>query len=80
MAELLLDVQGLRCGYGEAVVLADVSFQLPMGRSLALLGRNGTGKTTLIDTLVGVTQRHAGRITLAEIGRASCRERVCYAV
>ena len=65
MAELLLDVQALSCGYGEAVVLADVSFQLPMGRSLALLGRNGTGKTTLIDTLVGVTQRHAGRITLA---------------
>ncbi len=65
MADLLLDVQGLRCGYGEAVVLTDVSFQLPMGRSLALLGRNGTGKTTLIDSLVGVTQRHAGRITLA---------------
>ena len=65
MADLLLDVQGLSCGYGEAVVLTDVSFQLPMGRSLALLGRNGTGKTTLIDTLVGVTQRHAGRITLA---------------
>ena len=65
MAELLLDVQALSCGYGEAVVLTDVSFQLPMGRSLALLGRNGTGKTTLIDTLVGVTRRHAGRITLA---------------
>ena len=65
MAELLLDVQGLSCGYGQSVVLTDVSFQLPMGRSLALLGRNGTGKTTLIDTLVGVTQRHAGRITLA---------------
>ena len=64
MAELLLDVQGLTCGYGEAVVLTDVSVQLPAGRSLALLGRNGTGKTTLIDTLVGVTRRHAGRITL----------------
>jgi branched-chain amino acid transport system ATP-binding protein len=38
---------------------------LTVGRSLALLGRNGTGKTTLIDTLVGVTQRHAGRIRLA---------------
>ena len=36
-----------------------------MGRSLALLGRNGTGKTTLLNTLVGVTRRHAGRITLA---------------
>jgi branched-chain amino acid transport system ATP-binding protein len=65
MAELLLGVEGLRCGYGEAVVLSDVSFTLLAGRSLALLGRNGTGKTTLIDTLVGVTRRHAGRIALA---------------
>jgi branched-chain amino acid transport system ATP-binding protein len=46
-------------------VLTDVSFVLEAGRSLALLGRNGTGKTTLIDTLVGVTRRHAGRIVLA---------------
>ena len=65
MAEPLLEVQGLTCGYGDAVVLTDVSFSLPIGRSLALLGRNGTGKTTLIDTLVGVTRRHAGRILLS---------------
>jgi branched-chain amino acid transport system ATP-binding protein len=65
MAELLLDVQDLRCGHGEAVVLEHVSFGLPAGHSLALLGRNGTGKTTLIDTLVGVARRHAGRIVLA---------------
>jgi branched-chain amino acid transport system ATP-binding protein len=62
---LLLEVSGLTCGYGEAVVLSDLSFALREGRSLALLGRNGTGKTTLIDTLVGVTRRHAGRIVLA---------------
>jgi branched-chain amino acid transport system ATP-binding protein len=62
---LLLKVEGLRCGYGEAVVLDGVSFEIAAGRSLALLGRNGTGKTTLIDTLVGVTTRHAGRIMLA---------------
>src|SRR6185503_3116834 len=65
MAERLLEVSDLRCGYGEAVVLSGVSFALDAGRSLALLGRNGTGKTTLIDTLVGVTRRHAGRIVLA---------------
>jgi branched-chain amino acid transport system ATP-binding protein len=64
LADKLLEVQGLTCGHGEAVVLTDVSFVLEAGRSLALLGRNGTGKTTLIDTLVGVTQRHAGRIVL----------------
>ena len=61
MAEPLLQVQGLTCGHGEAVVLTDVSFTLQAGRSLALLGRNGTGKTTLLDTLVGVTSFKPGR-------------------
>jgi branched-chain amino acid transport system ATP-binding protein len=65
MAEPLLQIEGLTCGYGDAIVLSDVDLRLEAGRSLALLGRNGTGKTTLIDTLVGATKRHAGRITLA---------------
>ncbi|MDQ6681410.1 MAG: ABC transporter ATP-binding protein [Pseudomonadota bacterium] len=64
MAELL-QVSGLRAGYGEAVVVQGVDLVLPQGRSLALLGRNGTGKTTLLNTLIGVTRLHAGRIILA---------------
>ncbi|HYD76349.1 ABC transporter ATP-binding protein [Ramlibacter sp.] len=60
----LLRVEGLSAGYGEAVVLQDVSFALEEGATLALLGRNGTGKTTLINTLAGVTRRHAGSIAL----------------
>ena len=64
MAELL-KVDGLRSGYGEAVVVQGVDLVLEQGQSLALLGRNGTGKTTLLNTLVGVTRRHAGRIVLA---------------
>ena len=64
MAELLR-VEGLRSGYGEAVVVQGVDLVLPQGESLALLGRNGTGKTTLLNTLVGVTRRYKGRITLA---------------
>ena len=60
----LLKVEGLRAGYGEAVVVQGISLTLEQGQSLALLGRNGTGKTTLLNTLVGVTRRHAGRITL----------------
>jgi len=64
MAELL-KVDGLRSGYGEAVVVQGVSLALEQGQSLALLGRNGTGKTTLLNTLVGVTRHHAGKITLA---------------
>jgi branched-chain amino acid transport system ATP-binding protein len=61
----LLRVDGLKAGYGEAVVLNGITLELPAGESMALLGRNGTGKTTLINTLVGVTRRHAGRISLA---------------
>jgi branched-chain amino acid transport system ATP-binding protein len=61
----LLKVQGLRSGYGEAVVVQGVDLTLEQGQSLALLGRNGTGKTTLLNTLIGVTRRHAGRISLA---------------
>jgi branched-chain amino acid transport system ATP-binding protein len=64
MAELL-KLDGLKSGYGEAVVVQGVSLSLEQGQSLALLGRNGTGKTTLLNTLVGVTRRHAGRISLA---------------
>ncbi len=64
MAELL-KVDGLVAGYGEAIVLDGVTLDLDAGESLALLGRNGTGKTTLINTLVGVTRRRAGKVSLA---------------
>jgi len=60
----LLRVQGLRAGYGEAVVIDDISFAVGEGQSLALLGRNGTGKTTLLCTLVGVTRYRGGEIEL----------------
>ena len=63
----LLQVEGLSAGYGEAVVLQDVSFSLQEGATLALLGRNGTGKTTLINTLAGATRQHAGSITLGGV-------------
>ena len=66
MAELL-NVQDLSAGYGEAVVLTGINFSLAEGETLALLGRNGTGKTTLMDTLAGATRQHAGRITLAGV-------------
>lgn len=63
----LLRIESLSAGYGEAVILSDVSLDLPMGQTLALLGRNGTGKTTLINTIAGATQQHAGSITLAGV-------------
>jgi branched-chain amino acid transport system ATP-binding protein len=66
----LLSVKNLSAGYGRAVVLSDVAFRLGEGEALAVLGRNGVGKTTLLDTLVGVTRRFTGSIALAgrEVG------------
>jgi branched-chain amino acid transport system ATP-binding protein len=64
MAELLR-ITHLRAGYGEAVVLPELSLTLAEGEVLALLGRNGTGKTTLINSIVGVTRRFGGSLALA---------------
>ncbi len=61
----LLAIEGLVAGYGEARVLREISLTIDEGRSLALLGRNGVGKTTLIDSIVGVTRRFAGAIRFA---------------
>ncbi|GJG97797.1 ABC transporter ATP-binding protein [Cupriavidus pauculus] len=58
----LLRVQGLSAGYGEAVVLDGVDLSLDAGDSLALLGRNGVGKTTLLATLMGFTRVRAGQV------------------
>ena len=60
----LLAIEGLRAGYGEAVVVPDMSLRLPERQVLALLGRNGTGKTTLINAIVGVNRRFGGRVVV----------------
>jgi branched-chain amino acid transport system ATP-binding protein len=62
----LLTLENLRAGYGEAVVLPNMSLRLPDGQVLALLGRNGTGKTTLINSIVGVTRRFGGAVKLGD--------------
>ena len=57
-----LRLEGVRAGYGETVVLEDVAFALPERGALAVLGRNGVGKTTLLATVMGLTTFHAGTI------------------
>jgi branched-chain amino acid transport system ATP-binding protein len=60
--EPLLGLRGVRAGYGDAVVLDDVSLDVPRNGSLAVLGRNGVGKSTLLLTLMGYTRLHAGSV------------------
>jgi branched-chain amino acid transport system ATP-binding protein len=65
MAELLV-IERLKAGYGEAIVLSDISLALSEGQSLALLGRNGMGKTTLVNSIIGVTRYFGGAIRLGD--------------
>jgi branched-chain amino acid transport system ATP-binding protein len=62
MAEPLLRLRDMRAGYGESVVLDGVSLELPEGGSLAVLGRNGVGKSTLLLTIMGYTDVGGGAI------------------
>jgi branched-chain amino acid transport system ATP-binding protein len=65
MPAAALEIAGLTAGYGSTRVIEDLSLSVPAGQRLALLGRNGMGKTTLLATLVGQTRRHAGQISMA---------------
>jgi branched-chain amino acid transport system ATP-binding protein len=62
LSKWALRLSGLRAGYGETVILEDVALALPERGSLAVLGRNGVGKTTLLATIMGHTTFHAGQI------------------
>ena len=62
MAEPLLTLDKVTAGYGDAVVLHDIALELPENGSLALLGRNGVGKSTLLLTIMGYTQLRSGRV------------------
>src|SRR5499427_6873265 len=62
MAEALLTLNDIRAGYGDSVVLDNVGFELPENGSLAVLGRNGVGKSTLFLTIMGYTTFRRGTI------------------
>jgi branched-chain amino acid transport system ATP-binding protein len=57
-----LRLEAVRAGYGATVVLEDIGFALEERQALAVLGRNGVGKTTMLATIMGLTTFHAGSI------------------
>ena len=62
MTEPLLSLQDVRAGYGSAIVLDGISFAVPERGGLAVLGRNGVGKSTLLLTIMGYTQVGRGAV------------------
>jgi branched-chain amino acid transport system ATP-binding protein len=78
MSEPLLDVAGLSTGYGDSLVIENVSLTVETGRSLAVLGRNGMGKSMLMLSLMGHLPARSGRISWrgADITRVAPDDRV----
>jgi branched-chain amino acid transport system ATP-binding protein len=60
----MLEIRNLSAGYGQTHIIEDMSFSLEAGGKLAILGRNGMGKTTLLATLAGQTRRYGGQIRI----------------
>jgi branched-chain amino acid transport system ATP-binding protein len=67
----LLELEGVVAGYGESIVLEDISLHMNEGDSLALLGRNGVGKTTLLLTIMGIARLRRGRMAWRHVDLAS---------
>jgi branched-chain amino acid transport system ATP-binding protein len=65
MAETMLEVEGLRAGYGPAEILFGVSLRLARGEVAALMGRNGAGKSTTLKAIMGLVPPRAGRVRFA---------------
>jgi branched-chain amino acid transport system ATP-binding protein len=63
LADMLLKLENVTAGYGDALVLHGISLELPEHGSLAVLGRNGVGKSTLLLTIMGYTQMRRGAIS-----------------
>ena len=76
-SDVVLEVAGLRAGYGHVPVLHGVHLQLRAGEAIGIVGHNGVGKTTLMKTLVGLVRANAGRISIdgIDVTRMQAHER-----
>ena len=77
LADAILSLNKVRAGYGDALVLQDISVNVPENGALAVLGRNGVGKSTMLLTIMGNTQMRSGTITFrgADISRMPTHSR-----
>src|SRR5215470_16555389 len=64
VAERALELDKVRAGYGETVVLEDIRLALGDSETVSVIGRNGVGKTTLLATIMGHTTLHGGRVLM----------------
>jgi branched-chain amino acid transport system ATP-binding protein len=62
LSPVMLSIEGVTAGYGDATVLFDASFEVREHEIVAIVGANGAGKTTLLSTIVGLVPARAGRI------------------
>ena len=74
MAERVLDLDNVRAGYGETVVLEDLRLALGASETVSIIGRNGVGKTTLLATIMGHTTLHSGAHFVARKGYLQARD------
>jgi branched-chain amino acid transport system ATP-binding protein len=64
VVERAIELDNIRAGYGETVVLEDIRLALGASETVSVIGRNGVGKTTLLATIMGHTSLHGGRISM----------------
>ena len=62
---MLLELEGVTSYYGKTPILRGIDLGVAEGRCIAVLGRNGVGKTTLVRTIMGLTTRMTGKLTIA---------------
>jgi len=72
LGDLVIDVKGLRKGYGDRLLIDDLSFSLPAGGIVGVIGPNGAGKTTLFRMLTGRETPDAGELRLGETVKLAC--------
>lgn len=72
-AHCALEIRHLHGGWGQTTVVEDVSLAIGAGETVSIIGRNGVGKSTLLELIVGRAQRHAGGICIGDVDYSAAR-------